>query len=96
MDKSGGIGSKVLFGIGIGRKRDDGRGTPVKIVITNDDLGLIFRNSFFLVAPFSSNFDSSLHSFSTCIHTKYLIKTKVFGNVLHILSQFIVVESSGG
>src|SRR6516165_9539349 len=61
--ESGGEGAEAVARGRIGTKADDSQGAAVEIVGADDDLGPVFWDALYLIAPFTRDLDCAFHRF---------------------------------
>ena len=93
--KTGREGAEIFPRRFIGAETNDGNGTPVKIVVTNDNLSLILRNPFDLIAPLANRFDDRFHRLGATVHRQYLVRIGQFTEFFIKQPQLIIAKGPG-
>ena len=66
----------------------------MKVVFTNNNFSLILRNTLFLIAPFSSEFNRCFHCLCPCVHRQHHVKTKLHCSHLCKLTKLVIIKSA--
>lgn len=70
-------------------------GTSVEVVLSTENNGLVFGDTFDLVTPLPSNLDAGFDGLGTRVHGEDHVKAKVLGDKLCKTGKYIIVEGTG-
>src|SRR6516164_5796805 len=92
--ESGGEGTEAVARGRIGAKADDSQGAAMEIVGVDDDFGVVFWDTLYLIAPFTRHLDCAFHCFGARVHGQNLVRLRGGAELLAEQRELVVHEGA--